>query len=149
MLKKDPDSKLLLVGGGDGMLSVQEEVRTMGMQDKVIFTGVRSDVNRLMQVMNVFVFPSIYEGLPVTMIEAQASGLPCIISDCVSNECIITKELVTSMRLEDTPENWADLIIEKSRCKRENHNQEIEDAGYDIMTAAKQLEKFYLENSKE
>ena len=149
VLKKNPDSQLLLVGGGDGMLSVQEEVRTMGMQDKVTFTGVRSDVNRLMQAMNVFVFPSIYEGLPVTMIEAQASGLPCIISDHVSNECIITNGLVTSMKLEDTPENWADLIIEKSRCKRENHNQEIEDAGYDIMIAAKQLEKFYLENSKE
>lgn len=83
------------------------------------------------------------------MIEAQASGLPCVISDNVSNECIVTKGLVTKMKLEESPEKWADLIIKKSQSKRENHSDEIDNAGYDIVTAAKQLEKFYLENSKE
>lgn len=149
VLKLKPNTKLLLVGGGDGMNSIQEAVKAIGIQDNVVFTGVRADVNRLMQVMDVFIFPSTYEGLPVTMIEAQASGLPCVISDNVSNECIVTKGLVTKMKLEESPEKWADLIIKKSQSKRENHSDEIDNAGYDIVTAAKQLEKFYLDNSKE
>ena len=149
VLKRKPNSQLLLVGGGTGMQSIQELVQTTGIQDNVVFTGVRSDVNRLMQVMDVFVFPSIYEGLPVTMIEAQASGLPCVISNRVSDECIVTSGLVTRVKLEETPEKWAELIIKKSYCERVNHNDEIENAGYSIATAAQQLENFYLRNSKE
>ena len=102
-----------------------------------------------MQAMDVFVFPSIYEGLPVTMIEAQASGLPCVISNRVSDECIVTSGLVTRMKLEETPEKWAELIIKNSYCERVNHNDEIENAGYNIVSAAKQLENFYLRNSEE
>ena len=82
VLKLEPKARLLLVGGGDGLNSVRDKVRAIGIQKQVIFTGVRTDVNRLMQAMDVFVFPSLYEGLPVTMVEAQASGLPSEISDC-------------------------------------------------------------------
>ena len=121
----------------------------MGIQDQVIFAGVRSDVSRLMQAMDVFVFPSLYEGLPVTMVEAQASGVPCIISDHVSKECIVTRGLVTSKRLDESPEQWAKHILQQSRRSRENHIEEIRTAGYDISTAAKQLESFYLRSAKE
>ena len=121
----------------------------MGIQDQVIFAGVRSDVSRLMQAMDVFVFPSLYEGLPVTMVEAQASGVPCIISDHVSKECIVTRGLVTSKRLDESPEQWAKHILQQSRRSRENHIEEIRTAGYDISTAAKQLESFYLRSVKE
>ncbi len=71
-----PDALLVLVGAGTGLEAIREKVRRLGLAGRVIFTGVRSDVNRLMQAMDVFVFPSLYEGLPVTMIEAQAAGLP-------------------------------------------------------------------------
>lgn len=77
--------------------------------------GIRSDVNRLMQAMDVFVFPSLYEGLPVTMIEAQASGMQCIISDRVSKECIVTKGLVIRKRLSDSVENWANYILRNQK----------------------------------
>ena len=80
----------------------------------VIFTGTRSDVNELMQAMDMFVFPSLYEGLPVTMIEAQAAGLPCVISDYVSEECIVTSELISVMKLSDSVEMWAELCFTKS-----------------------------------
>ena len=116
----------------------------MGIADNVVFTGIRSDVNRLMQAMDVFVFPSLYEGLPVTMIEAQASGMQCIISDRVSKECIVTKGLVIRKRLSDSVENWANYILQKSEKTHENHIREIANAGYDISVAAKQLECFYI-----
>ena len=81
LLKKEPDSVLLLVGGGEDMPKMQAKAKTLGIAEHVRFLGVRSDVAELMQAMDVFVFPSLYEGLPVTMVEAQAASLPCIISD--------------------------------------------------------------------
>lgn len=148
ILKKESKARLLLVGGGDGLHSVQQNAQKMGIQNKIVFTGIRSDVNKLMQAMDVFVFPSLYEGLPVTMIEAQASGLPCIISDHVSKECIVTNGLVTVKRLDESPIEWAEYILTKYRKDRENHMEEIERADYDISTAVKKLETFYLQNAE-
>lgn len=148
LLEKDRNVCLLLVGGGEGMTAIREKVNTMGIKDKVIFTGVRSDVNQLMQAMDVFVFPSLYEGLPVTMIEAQAAGLPCIISDCVSEECVVTTGLVTSVSLDESPKVWAEKILQQSKKVKENHTCEIEKAGYDIATSAKELEWFYLQQAE-
>ena len=139
-----PNARLLLVGDGEGRTRIQEKAKSLGLEDKVIFTGVRNDVADLLQAMDVFVFPSLYEGVPVTMIEAQASGLPCVISDGVPKDCVITSGLVTSMKLSDMPSDWAKHIIAQSRTKRENHLREIQAAGYDIVTAAKELENFYL-----
>ena len=149
ILKLEPLAKLLLVGGGEGFNSAQDKVKAMGIQNQVVFTGVRADVNRLMQAMDVFVFPSLYEGLPVTMVEAQASGLPCIISDNVSDECIVTSGLVTSKRLDESPAEWAEHILKQVHQPRENHIEEIKSAGYDIETAAKKLESFYLQREEE
>lgn len=148
ILKIKPEARLLLVGGGEGMDSVKEKAKNMGIQDRIIFTGTRSDVNRLMQAMNVFVFPSLYEGLPVTMIEAQASGLPCIISDHVSDECIVTKGLVSSIPLEESPARWADQVLQQSCRGHENHINEIQEASYDISIVARKLEDFYLEKAE-
>ena len=144
-----PNARLLLVGDGEGKTQIQEKARFLGLENKVIFIGVRNDVADLLQAMDVFVFPSLYEGVPVTMIEAQASGLPCIISDGVPGECIITSGLVTSMKLSDTPCDWAKYIVAQSHRKRENHLKEIQAAGYDIVTAAKELEDFYLKKCGE
>lgn len=142
--KLDANMKLMLVGDGEGKEKIQQKVRDMNLQDKVIFTGVRSDVSRLMQAMNVFVFPSLYEGLPVTMIEAQAAGLPCIISDHISDECIVTKDLVIRMALEKSPAQWAEFVLQQSHRQHENHSKEIQEANYDISTVTKILEDFYL-----
>lgn len=147
--KLEPKAKFLLVGGGDGTEAIQEKVNTLGLSDKVIFTGVRSDVNRLLQSMDVFVFPSLYEGLPVTLVEAQASGLPCVMSDKVPTESIITDGLITVKKLTDTAEDWAKHVL--SRIDKENRKsrcEEIKSHGYDIAETAKWLEEFYLERSK-
>ena len=75
-----------------------------------------------MQAMDVFVFPSLYEGLPVTMIEAQAAGLPCVISDCVPEECIVTDELVVTKNLRDSSVEWAqEIMCCANKKKKENY----------------------------
>lgn len=144
LLKKEPDAVLLLVGGGEGMPKIQAKAQELGIAERVRFLGVRSDVADLMQAMDVFVFPSLYEGLPVTMVEAQASGLPCIISDKVPPECILTEGLVNIMPLSASPEAWAEKILVKRAIPRTDRHEEIAAHGFDISTEAVKLQEFYL-----
>lgn len=138
------DSKLILVGDGQLRSQIEEKVKILGIQDKVIFTGVRADVADLLQAMDVFVFPSNFEGLPVAMIEAQASGLPCLISDKVSIECKKT-DLVQQIPLSAGTEVWAKAVIsaEKSVERRDIY-EIIKASGFDIEENAKRLQNFYL-----
>lgn len=145
LLKKEPDAVLLLVGGGADMPKIQAKVQEFGIAEHVRFLGVRSDVADLMQAMDVFVFPSLYEGLPVTMVEAQASGLPCIISDKVPPECILTDGLVNIMPLSASPEAWAEKILTMRAAPRTDRREEIATHGFDICTEAVKLQEFYLD----
>lgn len=144
LLKKEPDAVLLLVGGGDDMPEIQAKAEVLGITERVRFLGVRSDVADLMQAMDVFVFPSLYEGLPVTMVEAQASGLPCIISDKVPPECILTEGLVDVMPLSASPEAWAEKILAMRAISRADRRAEIAAHGFDVSTEAVKLQEFYL-----
>ena len=123
---------------------MQKLARTLGISTQVRFLGVRSDIPDLMQAMDVFVFPSLYEGLPVTMVEAQAAGLPCLISDKVPPECILTKDLVEVVPLAVGAEVWADKILEKRNTPRTDRSAEIAAHGFDITTEAVKLQEFYL-----
>ena len=144
LLKKEPNAVLLLVGGGDDMPRIQKKAQSLGISGHVRFLGVRSDVADLMQAMDVFVFPSLYEGLPVTMVEAQASGLPCLISDKVPPECIITEGLVDTLPLSAEAETWAKKILKKKNLPRTDRRSEITAHGFDITTEAVKLQEFYL-----
>lgn len=145
ILKIKNDAKLLLVGGGKDFNSIVEKAKLLNINKNIIFTGVRDNVDELMQAMDIFVFPSIYEGLPVTLIEAQASGLPIVKSNNVPDQCIITDN-VYSMSLDQSPHEWAKKILDiASNFKRKDTSQQIIDNGYDIRTNAKWLEKFYLD----
>ncbi|WP_455544257.1 glycosyltransferase family 1 protein [Intestinibacter sp.] len=141
--KVQKDSVLLLVGDGDLRPEIEKKVEDLGIKDKVKFMGVRSDVNDLMQAMDVFLFPSLYEGLPVTMVEAQSSGLKCIISDKVPPECIMTDN-VEQIKLEESPQHWAKEVLKYEKYERQNTKPEIEKANFDIKTNAKWLQEFYL-----
>ena len=88
--QKNTNVKLLLVGDGDGRGKIEDLVKEKNLQEDIKFLGMRDDVYNILQAMDVFVFPSLYEGLPVTLIEAQSAGLPCIISDQVPLECKIS-----------------------------------------------------------
>ena len=148
LLKKEPNAVLLLAGGGEDMPKIQAKAQALGVAEHVSFLGVRSDVADLMQTMDVFVFPSLYEGLPVTMVEAQAAGLPCIISDKVPPECILIEGLVDVMPLSASPETWAEKILAKRAIPRTDRRAEIAAHGFDITTEAVKLQEFYLEANK-
>lgn len=145
LLRREPNAVLLLVGDGEDMPKIQVKAQTLGIAENVRFLGIRSDVADLMQTMDVFVFPSLYEGLPVTMVEAQAAGLPCIISDKVPPECIITEGLVDILPLSAGAETWSEKFLEKRDTPRTDRRAEIAAHGFDITTEAVKLQEFYLE----
>ena len=145
--KSIPNAKLMLVGGGELREQLEKQTKESGVANDVIFTGVRSDINEIIQAMDFFVFPSLYEGLPVTLVEVQTSGLPCVISDKVPDESILTKDLVTVMSLEQSAEEWAKHIVSRFGEKRYSRVDEVKAKGYDIEETAKWLEEFYLEHN--
>ena len=145
--RKDPNSILLLVGTGGLMDAVREKAQNLGLQASVHLIGDRKDVYRIMQAMDVFVLPSLFEGLPVTMVEAQAAGLPCFISDKVPLECKITDQ-VTQIPLQAPAEQWAAQILSARNTKRRDTYAEITATGFDIVENAKRLQDFYLKQWK-
>lgn len=141
------DSVLMLVGDGDLRPEMEQKVRDLQIENKVIFTGVRSDVNDLMQGMDVFLFPSLYEGLGIVLIEAQAAGLKCVISNTIPKDGVLTDD-VTCISLAQSPVVWADEILKYQEYKRTNNKEIIKKANYDIKNNAKILEQFYIENAR-
>ena len=136
-------SKLLLVGDGELRADIEKKIADLKLQDKVIMTGVRSDVADLLQAMDVFVFPSCYEGLGIVAIEAQASGLPCLISDKVPIECKKT-DLVRQISLNASANIWATAAIDAAKIDRRSTYEEIKNAGFDIAENARKMQQYYL-----
>ncbi len=148
VLKVKHNSFLLLVGDGDLKREIEALTTELGIRDNVIFAGLRSDVNRILQAMDVFLFPSTYEGLPLSIIEAQAAGLPCLISDKVPIECQKT-DLVRQIPLRESLTVWRDAVIDEGKVLKRDTFEEISNAGFDICSNAKWLEKFYLDKYPE
>ena len=142
--KKNPNAVLLLVGDGELRSEIENMIKEKALQDHVILTGVQSDTWNYYQVMDVFVMPSLFEGLPVSLVEAQTAGLPCCVSAAVPNEVAITG-LVEFQSLSYTSESWADWVMERAKAPRHGMMAEIQQAGYDIGTTSKWLEKYYTE----
>jgi len=144
--KKEPIAKLLLIGTGPLQEQMQKKVKVLNLSDSVVFLGVRNDVPDIMQAMDVFLFPSIYEGLPFVLIEAQASGLPCLVSlEGVTADANITKSL-EFVSLEQTPEHWACEALKHKMSVRKNMYEQICAAHYDMGEVARELEGVYLKN---
>ncbi len=144
LINKEPDPVLLLVGDGIDMEKMQIKVSEIGIADKVKFLGIRSDIAELMQAMDVFVFPSLYEGLPLTLVEAQSAGLPCIISDRIPVESIMVDDLVEVIKLSDDIDIWVEKILGKRNFVREDQFDKIATRGFDIKTEVKKLEEYYI-----
>lgn len=142
ILKDDINYKLLLIGDGELRKDIEKKAKELGIYEKILFLGLREDVADLLQAMDVFCFPSLYEGLPVSIIEAQAAGLPCLISDKVPIACKIT-DLVTQISLDAEKKVWVEEIKKAVKCERRNMYKEICEANYDIKENAKKLQRFY------
>lgn len=144
ILNINKNARLILVGSGNEESAIKEYVDRKQINDNVMFLGTRNDVNEIMQVFDVLLFPSLYEGLPLTLVEAQASGLLCFISDNISKQCIITNN-VRTISLKCAAKEWATIILkESSEFEREDTYSQIVKAGFDIKDNAKKLEEFYI-----
>ena len=141
--KRDPNAVLLLIGDGERRAEIQAAIAEKHLDDAVILTGVRSNVWDFYQAMDVFVFPSVYEGLPVSLVEAQAAGLPCCVSSNVPKDSAIT-DLVQFISLEDRSEKWAEIALRSVKTSRPDMLSEIQNAGFDVISTANWLENFYL-----
>ena len=142
--KRYPQSILLLIGEGELEPEIRRKVFEYNISDKVIFLGVRHDVNELMQAMDCFILPSVFEGLAFVGIEAQAAGLQLVISNTISKEINIT-DLVHTLSLKKDANEWAEFILSLKDFKHKNKLNKIVEAGFDITTEAKKIEKILLE----
>lgn len=140
--KINNNSVLLIVGDGEQRENIIKKADKLGLLDKVIITGIRRDVENFLQAMDIMIFPSLYEGLPLTLIEAQASKLPCLISDTVSKSAKYN-ENVDYMSLEQSPEKWAKKAL--SMIKNDRNSVDINNLckDYDINSVALKLEEIY------
>lgn len=143
-----PDSVLLLIGDGELKPTIENKVANLGISDSVIFAGLRSDVDELVQAIDVFVMPSLYEGLSMAFLEVLSSGVNAVIADHFAKVCDIT-DTVHRVSLADGAQIWAKRIIELSNTVRTDMSHHIADAGYDITENAKWLCDYYIKKLEE
>ena len=141
--KYNQNSKLILVGDGELKPKILNQVRALKLTDKVIFTGVRSDTNSLFSAFDILLFPSIHEGLPLVLVEAQTSGLPCIVSDVITTEINLT-DLVKYVSLNKDDSEWVKVIENSLNIKRDIvYSNIMKNNGFDLASNIAILEKIY------
>lgn len=140
--KRNSDSLLVLLGGGELMDTIKKKVSAMQLESAVRFLGNRSDVPDWYQMMDVFVMPSYYEGFPVVGVEAQAAGLLCLFADTITSEIKISPKAFF-VSLDEGIENWANRIEQMLRSQSERNNLILEHERFDITKNANKLDRFY------
>lgn len=138
----DKHPVLMIVGEGPEKNKLVEKCKYKNIGDRVLFMGTRDDIPELMSVMDVFVMTSIYEGLPVVVAEAQATGLKLVVSDKVPAPDILGELRIVS--LEESNEAWRNAIMEEYGFNRNESREKMKDGGYEISTEAYKLQSFYL-----
>lgn len=142
ILKQRPDAVLMLIGDGEDREMLRNTAKELNIQDKVIFAGNTTSVQDYLSAMDVFVFPSLYEGLPLSILEVQANGLPCIISDTVPPDVFLT-DLIHPLSLKDDKEKWINEILAVNRNSKTDYPLQLKNAGFDIHTAMKKVYEIY------
>ena len=136
--EKKPDSRLLLIGDGEDREKVEAEIKSKNLTDKVIILSNRSDIPELLSAMDCFILPSLFEGFPVALLESQASGLRCVVSDRINSEVYLS-DLIVPLSLSLSPSVWADTILDENvRGTYENRLDE-----YDLRKEIRKLERIY------
>lgn len=144
MRQNNEKVKLLLVGDGPLFQNIKERVDKLNLNNDVIFLGRRKDIPDILQAMDIFLLPSLYEGLPVVGVEAQASGLPIVLSDTITREIGLFNYKYISLKR--SSEYWAEEVLKVENIKnRKKAYLDIKEKGFDIKQEAKKLESMYLE----
>ena len=142
ILKRNKNAILMLIGDGDDRKMLETTAKELGVSDNVIFVGNVTNVQDYLSAMDVFVFPSLYEGLPLSILEVQANGLPCIISDTVPPDVFLT-ELIHPLSLKEPEKNWINEILSVERNSTKDYSDEMKKSGFDLETAIKKVYAIY------
>ncbi|MBQ8133002.1 MAG: glycosyltransferase family 1 protein [Clostridia bacterium] len=140
--KENNNTVLFLFGSGEKQEKIQQLVKEEELEDCVRFMGVIGDIEKMYQIMDVFVMPSFHEGLPVTCIEVQVNGMPCVLSDSITSEVKIN-ENVLFVSLKESPQFWAHKVLSALESGRADNCDKIENSGYSIDSVAKNLRDRY------
>lgn len=144
--QRDNTARLVLAGSGPTLESLQQKAQSLGIAQAVQFLGDCSEVAQLLTTVDVFCMPSLFEGLPVSLVEAQAAAVPCVVSDQVSQEADLTGDM-TFLPL-SSPEVWAEALLAHKHQPRGDNREKILAAGYDIRNTAAILQDFYLHEGR-
>lgn len=147
ILEQKPNALLLLLGEGGDRPMLEQKIREMDLQDHVMMTGNVTNVADYLSAMDVFVFPSLFEGLPLSILEVQANGLPCVISDSVPEDVFLT-DLIHPLSLSDPKEKWVDMIMKCERRETDAYNQQLRNSDYAVETAMDKIYRIYDRGSK-
>lgn len=150
VLQREPSAHLVLVGEGELLDEIKNKAENLGVADRTVFAGSRSDVPRLMLgAMNVFLFPSLWEGLGLALVEAQAAGLPCVLSDCVPQEVDVVTPLTHRLSLSAPVGDWVNAVLASRREDKSDLPSQhealslVEESPFNIETARLALESLY------
>lgn len=146
VIKHQPNSKLILVGDGEQRDQLKEKAHQLNIADDVIFYGATQDVPALLCTMDLFVFPSHFEGLGIAAVEAQAAGLPVLCSEGIPNETHLT-DWINALALHTGPEAWAEKALDMMAKKidRTRGAEAVKAAGFDVQDVAREIEQKYKE----
>lgn len=142
VLKLRPNAKLVCCGTGELLNSVLEKTKELGIQNRIIFPGVVKNCNEYMMAMDVFIFPSLFEGFPVSVIEAEATGLPVVMSNVITKEVDIT-DCIYRHSLHESSSEWAKTICGISSTDRKVYNKAVANSKYNMQTSVKMIQSLY------
>lgn len=141
---KESKAVLMLIGDGKLRGDIEAKIKDLGIENNVLLLGNRKDAAQLLQSMDIFVFPSRFEGLPVVLVETQASGLKCIVSDKITKECQITGR-VKYLSLKDDKKEWVEEILNSYfEYERDNVKEKVLESNFNIKNETEKLEMIYL-----
>ncbi|PPA69241.1 glycosyltransferase family 1 protein [Jeotgalibacillus proteolyticus] len=141
-----PEAHLLLAGGGALQGQIEKRIKELELTEKVHLLGIREDIPSLLQAFDAFAFPSLHEGLPVTLIEAQCSGVPCLISEAITDEVDLGCGLIEKRVITDS-KSWVEALsaVKQNKRTRRTDLMKIYEKGYDIRQTAVNTQKAYIE----
>ena len=145
--QRRPEARLLLVGDGELRAAVAQKANGLGLSERVIFAGVRSDVPDLLRTMDVFILPSLYEGLGLVLIEAQTAGKPVVVSGSVPKEGLILADSIDVLPLSEPAARWAEAVLDKFACKPdpEMAMEAMQESPFNIEMGRQELIRIYEE----